>query len=120
MGLDYLSLRSDVVDVLVEVGTTGTLVTQKKGAHDIQAGTVGVTPISSTYKVVAYPYEKRLVDRVTILEEDLRAFLAVETGLLEPAVGDVFTFNAISYSILDVKPIAPSGVTVLYELQLRK
>ena len=79
-----------------------------------------VTPNFTTLTGVAvnYPYQSREIDGTNILATDTRFY--VETLELAPLVGDRFTFGGITYRIKNVESIQPSGVNIIYILQVSR
>lgn len=58
-----------------------------------------------------------------VLRTDRRGIVAAgpltAAGVTEITAFDVLVFGNVTYKIIDAKPIAPGGVPVLYDLQLR-
>lgn len=68
-----------------------------------------------TVAVTEYTIEERSSD--SIAESDLRVFMTAGT---EPTTADGLTIGGTSFSIVAVDTLAPDGVVIVYELQVRR
>jgi hypothetical protein len=71
-----------------------------------------------TFAVIEY--EAREIDGARILATDKKVFLAKQSLAIEPLTSDKLLVGGVVHSIMDVKPLSPSGAVVLYELQVRR
>lgn len=62
----------------------------------------------------------RLRPGTMVREGDRRLLLAPVAGEADPASGDTIVIGAATWSVIDVEPIAPAGVPVLYIAQVRQ
>jgi hypothetical protein len=97
-----------------------TLTHKVAGTYNPSTSQAAANPTVQDVKAVAFPYPEKLIDGTMILTGDKQVFLAPSGVTPDPRPADKFTQFGISYDILDVKIYNPGGVTVLYELQVRK
>lgn len=95
-----------------------TTLTRITGSYDPATGTnaqsESVTPIT----VALFDYDRKFIDGTHVRQGDKQAFAAPVTGA-DPQPGDKVAWGGAALSVIAVKPLAPAGETVLYELQLR-
>ena len=114
----YTNLRDKTALPLLK--KYGQLMTVTRNIYgDIDAGT-GTRAITSTTTFTAYgavfDYNKNYVDNSNILMNDKRALIE---GTTLPMVNDIVTTTDGDFAVINVNKLAPSGETVIYELQLR-
>lgn len=72
----------------------------------------------TTCSAVVIPYGDKLIDGTLIRQGDKQAFVAV-VNVSEPKAGDFLLWEGVSYTVMNSKTLAPAGVNVIYELQVR-
>lgn len=89
------------------------------GAYDPATGGPGAgTTTTQTVTAAVFDYPQRYIDGTKILAGDRQCFLSA-VGVNEPLQGDRFTWDGKSMVVVAVKKLAPAGLAVLYELQVR-
>lgn len=82
----------------------------------------GITTSTTTYNGVGavFDYEARDIDGTLIMSDDRRVYASVN-GLPDSiTTAAKLIFNGDTYNIITVKKLDPSGINVLWELQVRK
>lgn len=120
MSFDYADIAATADEILREFGAAG-IVTRKEpgGVYDPDTGTYPDTPVSQNCTAVVFAYPQHLVNGTTVLQGDELAYLSA-VGLVMPKPAEVFAWQGISYTVINAKPLAPAGVNVLAELQVRR
>lgn len=115
--MDYAALRDKTVAPILQ--KLGEPVTLKKFA-DVFNSAIGQnvrTPTPyPTYAVIEdYRFTQKNGDLIRQGNKKL-----IMTSLVEPMLGDVVTIGGSDWSVVDVNAVAPAGIAVLYELQVRQ
>jgi hypothetical protein len=112
----YPNTAATATRLLQRFGAACTLKRSGPAAYDPATGTVEPTldTLATTAAVFAYP--QKYIDGSLILQGDQQAFCVPG---VEPKQGDVLSWQGIDYTVISVKPVAPAGVPVLFEAQLR-
>lgn len=116
MSFDYNELVSTASEMLVEFGKAATLKRIVTGAYDPSTGTAPVTTTSLNTNAAVFAYDQKYIDGTLIKQGDQRAYLSPRQ---EPKQGDKLTWMGADLEIVAVKPLAPAGVAVLFEAQVR-
>jgi len=114
----YTNLKATALNLLKGKGQLLTLSREVSSGFDPVAGEN--TSSVSTFQGygAAFNYNKTQIDGAIIESGDIRLILeATDTA---PESGDEITIDSIIYRVMSVKVTSPSGVPVIYELQLRK
>jgi hypothetical protein len=119
MSFDYASLAVDVAELLGEMGAATTLTTTTPGTYDPNTGTVpAATTVAATVNAVVLPYADEAVNGTLIQASDQKAFVSA-VGVTAPLPGAVLAWRGQALTVVRAKNLGPSGVFVLYELQVR-
>lgn len=117
----YEDTRATADEILREFGAAG-LVTRKVPGGDYDPDTGTTTPdteVSQQCTAVVLPINQKLVNGTTVLATDEQAYLSA-VGLTIPAATQTLTWQGVDYTIMDVKNLAPAGVSVLVEMVVRR
>lgn len=119
MSFDYSSMGVTADELITEFGAPATLTRPADPAYNPATGkTVQASPLVQATTAVVIDYEQKYVDGTLIRAGDKQCFLTPK-GIVPPRQGDVLAWQGVNYKVIGVTPIAPAGVNVLYELQLR-
>lgn len=121
---DYTSILADADALIAEFGSP---VTVRRTAN---SGT-GYDPTQTTTDYTTQGVITNLprwyssyAPNMDVLRTDRLGYIAAgplnALGVTPTPLGDVLVANGISFNIIDVKPVYPAGLAVLYILQLRK
>lgn len=117
---DYAGMALSADELLREFGSSATLTRTTPGQYDPEAGaSTPETVATQTVTAVCIDYENAYIDGSLILRGDKQVFVSPK-DITPPAAGDKFTWQGAEYSVISVTPLAPSGVTVLIEMQARR
>lgn len=118
-GFDYTRIRTSAHAKLKKYGMTATL------RREVKAGGDEWNPAPPTVEdrdIVALlgSFSERMIDGITVKYGDRRVYVGADAlGDFVPTVEDKLVLGAIEYAIINVLPIAPGGVPVMYEIQAR-
>lgn len=115
---DYLEDRADADELIDEFGQDGFLRrrTTTGPDYDPQEG----EPVDHPVVFAVLDYTKGEIDGTRILATDKKVYLAVRDLAVTPGLDDLLVVGGIPHSIIQVKPLAPAGTVVFWELQVRK
>ena len=115
----YEEMSATAAELIAEFGQTITLERSAPGAYDASTGIVPVTTTSLSGTGIDLDYTVREIDGTLVQRGDRKLLMSVKAGVV-PAVSDVAIVGAVRFRVLAVKPLAPGGVTLTYELQCRQ
>jgi len=102
--------------LLVRFGAPCTLRRQSGTAYDPNTSTNVPTYTDTAATAAVFAYPQGYVNGTDILQGDQRALMP---PAIAPVQGDRLAWQGKEYAVISVKPVAPAGVAVLYEAQLR-
>lgn len=118
--------RSSAANLIAAKGQAVTLTRRTAGAYDPTTGAAAITETTQTGKGVILPFSVGLRKQAgtNITATDRLCYLSgLTTGgsvLTAPEVDDTLTdANSVKWSISEVSPLAPAGLSIIYELTLR-
>lgn len=118
MSFNYARTAATALRLLQRFGATATLTRPGVSGYDPETGAVTATPVVDGCTAAVFPYEDKHVDGSLILSTDQQALIAA-SGLSEPRPGDVLAWGGKGLTVVKAKNLGPSGVMVLYEVQVR-
>ncbi|RYE42632.1 MAG: hypothetical protein EOP24_31935 [Hyphomicrobiales bacterium] len=119
MSFDYSEIAELAHELLQEFGSTGQIVRKEpSGEYDPGAGEFPVVEVSQAVTAAVFAYPAHLIDGTTVLQGDEQAYVSA-VGLVMPAPAQVLTWQGKARTVISVKDLAPAGVSVLVELQVR-
>lgn len=120
MAFDFAEMQATADDLIGEFGMPGAIrrsTTTGGGPYDPDGGTITVTDHPCMLVVDEYGLRER---ESSLIEANDRKVLVAVGGLtVEPQEEDQIVIGGAVFEIVSVKPIAPAGVVVLYEIQAR-
>lgn len=121
--MDYTRLRAMANQQLKDKGLTCTITKQTAGTYSTSTGVASVSTSTQSAYGALFDYENKNIDGSLVKKGDRRLLLsALNTALAAltaPSVNDTVTANSVTYTIVAVRPVAPSGVAVAYDCQIR-
>lgn len=128
MAFDYIESARDAFDALADAGALASLTWETAGTYDPEAGTAPTVATVATTWGAIFEYSSRQVGTQPdslIRVGDRQLFLAaldLAGGTVpEPPPGArVVGPDGGAYVVVNPKTMAPAGVPVLYELQVRR
>lgn len=118
MAFDYASTAVDAAELLAEFGATMTLTRITAGVYDPATGEVPQTTTTHTANGVKLDYEQRHIDGTNILQGDQRVYLDPLIAAA-PQTGDTLSVGTEVFTVVKSRPLAPAGVVVLHDVQIR-
>lgn len=118
---DYTRLKIQTVEPLLErfgKTTSGTLIKPGVPSGPPYNPVPGV-PVEYPVTVVQTEYQLKDIDG-TLIQQGDRKFLVSTKNAPEPAKQDTLRVEGIVYQIINIKPLAPGPVTMMWTLQVRK
>lgn len=110
-------LAEDVSHLLEDFGSDLTLTRQVPGVYDPATGAMASTATSTfTLRGVFINYTDANVDGTVVRMGDRRLLLSAKGATGAPAIGD----RVDGLQVIDVRTIAPNGVTIAWACQMRK
>lgn len=120
MSFDYAAAAADAAELLAEFGATVTVTRTTAGTYDPDTGTTGAGASQTwTPSGVKLEYSASAVDGTHILSGDQRVYMSAVPGL-DPKAGDTVTLGAEVWRVVISRTLAPAGVAVLLDVQVRK
>jgi hypothetical protein len=69
--------------------------------------------------MVVLAYTNNDLKNSLILATDKRVYMSTSGLTIVPAVADSIVVDGQTLNVIDVKPLRPAGVTILYDIQAR-
>lgn len=117
----YKGVQDFAGDLLAQFGQTMTLRRVVDGAYDPATGRKTQTTSEHSVIGAVFDIEDARVNGTTVLRGDKNATITPRGLAFTPvANADQLVIQGERHQIVSVKPLAPGGVVVTYELQVRK
>lgn len=116
MSFDYPKTAATAARLLKRFGASAVLKRTGAEAYDPATGTSTPTTTSLPTTAAVFAYDQKYIDGTLILHGDQQALCDPS---VEPKQGDVLTWKGRDYTVIAVTPLAPAGVPVLFEAQIR-
>lgn len=117
---DYAGMSLTAAELIGEFGAAATLSRTIAGGYDPATGISAPQSVDvQNITAVCIDYDAKFIDGSLIIRGDKQVFVSAKDVTL-PMAGDRFTWQGADYAVIAVTPLAPSGITVLIELQVRK
>jgi hypothetical protein len=65
-------------------------------------------------------YGLREIDGSRVLATDKKVLLAKKALAIEPTTADKLLIGGVSHSVVNVRPVSPAGIVVMWEIQARR
>jgi hypothetical protein len=116
---DYAAIRSRAAKSIQRAGAPAVI------RRSATSGTTPWNPGAATtqdYDVYAaiVDYEIREIDGTNIRRTDQKAIISAEGLEIEIGTNDVLVMGEKSYNIISAQPLAPAGLIVIYQAQVRR
>jgi hypothetical protein len=123
MTFDYAATAAEAAELLAEFGQSVTLTRNTPGAYNPETGAVSVSGATHTGMGCAFDYAQSDIDGTEIKRGDQRLYLSPKksdgSAMPTPQTGDTVTIGAAVYAVMASRPLAPGGIVVLHDVQLR-
>lgn len=118
MSFDYADAAATALELITDFGASATLIKRAEGSYDPATGTNSVTETSYTVKAVLLNYRANETNTQGSLIQAKDRKVIMQATTVTPDVSDTFTFNSVTYRVVEVKTLSPSGTNVLHELRV--
>lgn len=116
----YSDMAATADELITEFGQSVTLKVSAGAAYDPETGSSAVTYTDQVGHGCVIDFDKKLIDGTKVRIGDKLVLLS-PIGVSEPKDGDQLVIGAETWQLVPpVTVTAPSGVAVLYEVQVRK
>lgn len=119
MSAFYTGLQSTAARLLGDKGMVMTLRKRVPGTYDPATGAAPITSTDYACTGAKFAFPALLIDGTTIRQGDQKVLLAAQGLAVEPEQGDVLVIAGNQWAVLEVKPIAPADVVVVWQIQVR-
>lgn len=113
----YDGVQEVATELLTEFGSIGQLKVVATGGYNPATGSASTSTAATDVTACVFDYASHMIDGTRIVTGDKQAYL---TAAVTPKPGDVLAWQGVDYRVVTSKPLAPAGVLVLNELQIRK
>ena len=113
---DYTSTAATSQRLLTRFGADCTVNHPSGTAYNPATGTMTPTVTSTPSVAAVFAFPQKYIDGTLILQGDQKALCAPSVAVTQ---GDTLTWQGRDYTVVNVKPVSPAGVVVLYEAQIR-
>lgn len=120
MAKDYAKTAKMVNRLLTKFGGTGTLRVVTDGAYDPSTGSSSSSQTDKAVNAVVLNVEQSDLANTAVKFTDSKVYMSTLTAIPLPTTSDLFIWNSDTYSIVSVTDISPAGVSVMFELVVRK
>lgn len=119
MSFNYSQTAATAERLLKRFGKPATITRTTPGGYNTATGTTGAPTVSTqSQQVVVIDYPHGYIDGTLIRQGDRQALISPQV-IFEPKAGDVLAWGGASLTLITVKPVAPAGVPVLFDAQVR-
>lgn len=120
MKFDYAKTATTAQRMLARFGAPVTVTRETPGAYDPTTGTSTAGSSQSwTPSGVRLDYTQREIDGTNIKAGDQRVYLSTVDGMT-PTTGDAVAIGTEVWRVVISRPLAPAGVAVLHDVQVRR
>lgn len=119
MTFDYTEIAETADELLAEFGQAVVLSRKAAGSYNPATGAQAVTTTTQTGVGVLLDHESRDIDGTMIQRDDQRLLLSSDL-VTTPVVDDLVAVGGTSYTIKSIKVLAPAGLVVMYDCNVRK
>lgn len=122
MSFNYARTANTASRLLANFGADATVIKQTAGDYAPETGQASITSTNYTAKAVLLNYTEKetgeLLSAGTLIEKTDKKII-LERFDAVPDVDDLITFNSVTYRIVNVKTLSPSGYIVIHECRVR-
>lgn len=120
MAIDYNRLKTQVAERLIrENGKLAYIIRQGVATGPAYNPTLP-PPTRLEVKFVETKYSMTDRNQTLVQVGDKMGLISTETGVIPEKSGDKIEIDGIVYQLLDVQPLNPGGVTLLFKAHARK
>lgn len=114
---NYTRTRATAERLIARFGQTGAL---RRMVSDNDPFNPELVPTDYACTFAVLDYAKKDVDGTLIKQTDQMAYLSTAGLAITPETTDRLVVGGSPLTVVNVKPLSPAGVTVFWELQVRR
>ena len=118
MSFDYAETAQTAAELLREFGSIVTLTRVAAGTDNPDTGVVSSTGATFAASGVRLDYSQRDIDGTLVKRGDQRVYIDPFLATT-PQTGDTITIGSEAFTVVNSRPLAPAGVVVLHDVQVR-
>lgn len=118
MAFDYAEMAATALEMIADFGAPAELVS-KTQAYDPVSGTASGSLNSFPCTAVVIDAEKSFIDG-TLVQAGAQVALVAPQGVSDLKPGMTLKWQGADWMVMVAKTLAPAGVAVLHELQVKK
>lgn len=118
MSFNYTNSAASALKLITKFGASATLVKRAEGSYDTATGSSAITETSYTVQAVLLNYGANETNTAGSLVAASDRKVIMQATTVTPDVSDTFTFNSVTYRVVEVKTLSPAGTNVLHELRV--
>jgi hypothetical protein len=119
---DYTRPQATALRLIQRFGQAAVLSRMTTSTYNPTTSKAVPSGVQENVQVVMLPYSTFLtnVPGSTITQEDQKVYMAYGGNAGDPNPDDMLNIGGQTYTIMSVSRLAPAGVVVFYELQVRR
>lgn len=114
----YVEMAQIAHDMIDEYGQAVAITHNSAGSYNPATGSAAITTITQAGIGAVVDYVANQIDGTLIQRGDKQLLLATH-NISAPQLDDLVTTGGVTYAIKHVTTLAPAGLSVIYECQLR-
>jgi hypothetical protein len=118
MAFDYAGMAATADELLKEFGAAAQVKTPGSASYDPATGVASSIYTSQDCTACVIEYKKSEIDGTLIQAGDRKALLS-PIGITEPKPGCLIVWGGKDLRVITTSVVAPAGLAVLYECQVR-
>lgn len=115
---DYADMAQTALEIIEEYGVEAAIARHDSGGSTPWNPVAGGSTEYPCTVIVTY-YVDSLLNGSSIKQGDKKIIVAAADLPITPTTTDTITVNGEKYSVVNVKNVAPGGVSLIYEIQAR-
>lgn len=115
---DYSKSQATALSLITKFGTDATIIRAGTPTGPAHNPTPGV-PVEYACKAVFDTWRNDQIDGTLIQRGDLKILVASSGLTITPTPADKFKHSAKEYAIINVDPLQPAGIPVMWTVQAR-
>jgi hypothetical protein len=115
----YSEMAATALELLTEFGMSVTLNRVTPGAYNPATGTSAPSSAAHAGIGAKFDYDQDEIDGTKIRTGDQRVYIAPSRAVT-PRTADTLTIGSELWQVVASRPLAPAGVVVLHDVQVRR
>lgn len=116
MAFDYIKTRGTAEKLIENFGQDATLTQYANSGTSYNPTRTGT---DHTCRLVVTEYANRDIDGTLVLRTDRKAIISTAGLTVTPSKADTLTIGGVVHQIVEIMPLEPGGIVVIWEAQIR-